>query len=70
MMTRWIREWVLLSILMVLGAGMLFIFWAIWPLLPARLPQVVLPSLSLDGALSILMLLAMVAGLGKLMSEK
>ena len=69
-MTRWIREWALLSMLMVLGAGMLFIFWAIWPLLPARLPEVVLPSLSLDGVLSILMLLAMIAGLGKLMGGK
>jgi hypothetical protein len=54
--------------LMVLGAGMLFVFWAIWPMLPARLPEVILPSLSLDGVVSILMLLAVVAGLGKLMA--
>ena len=67
-MTRWIREWFLLSTLMVLGAGMLFVFWAIWPMLPAQLPEIILPSLSLDGAISILMLLAMVAGLGKLMA--
>ena len=25
-MSRWIREWFLLSVLMVLGAGMLFVF--------------------------------------------
>ena len=42
-MTRWIREWFLLSMLMVLGAGMLFVFWAIWPMLPARLPEIILP---------------------------
>lgn len=69
-MTRWIREWVLLSMLVVLGAGMLFVFWAIWPLLPARLPEIVLPSLSLDGVISILMLLTVVAGLGKLMAGR
>ena len=67
-MARWIREWFLLSILMVLGAGMLFVFWAIWPILPTRLPEIVLPPLSLDGVVSVLMLLAMVAGLGKLMT--
>ena len=46
-MTRWIREWFFLSMLIVLGAGMLFVFWAIWPLLPTRLPSIMLPALSL-----------------------
>ena len=67
-MTRWIREWFLLSMLMVLCAGMLLVLWTIWPMLPARLPEIVLPSLSLDGVVSVLMLLAMVSGLGKLMA--
>ena len=67
-MTRWIREWVVLSMLIVFGAGLLFVFWAIWPLLPARLPEAVLPALSRDGVISILMLLAILAGLGKLMA--
>ena len=69
-MTRWIQEWFVLSVLIVLGAGMLFVFWAIWPLLPDRLPASILPTLNLEGTIAILMLLAMVAGFGKLMCEK
>ena len=69
-MTRWIQEWVILSVLMILGAGMLFVLWAIWPLLPARLPATILPTLSPEGLAAMLMLLVVVTGFGKLMCAK
>jgi hypothetical protein len=69
-MTRWIRDWFILSALVVMGAGMLFMFWAIWPLLPDRLPVVILPSLDLEGTVTILMLIVIVAGFGKLLRGK
>ena len=69
-MLRWMREWFIISTLLVLGAGMLFVLWTIWPLLPSRLPAIILPTLNLEGTVAILMLLAMVAGLGKLMCCK
>jgi hypothetical protein len=66
-MAKWISEWVMLSMLMVMGAGLLFVLWAIWPLLPARLPSEVINSLNVDGALAMLMLVVVVGGFGKLM---
>ncbi len=69
-MTRWIRDWFILSALVVMGAGMLFVFWAIWPLLPNRLPTILLPSLDLEGVIAILMLIIILAGFGKLMCSR
>ncbi|HOU15831.1 MAG TPA: hypothetical protein PKZ84_22225 [Anaerolineae bacterium] len=69
-MTRWIRDWFILSALVVMGAGMLFVFWAIWPLLPNRLPTVIFPTLDLEGVVAILMLIVILAGFGKLMCCK
>ena len=36
-MVRWIREWATLSALLILAMGMIFVFWAIWPLLPGQI---------------------------------
>ena len=69
-MAKWIGEWVMLSMLMVLGAGMLFILWAIWPLLPERLPAQVITSVNLEGALAMLMLVVVLGGFGKLMAGR
>ncbi len=69
-MTRWIRDWFIVSVLMMMGAAMLFMFWAIWPLLPDRLPAIILPTLDLEGIVSILMLMIILAGFGKLLCGK
>ncbi len=69
-MVRWIREWVILSVLAVLAVGTVFVLWVIWPLLPGRLPVIVLPALNLEGVVSILMLLVIIAGFGKLLCSK
>jgi hypothetical protein len=69
-MARWIREWFTLSALMVLGMGMLFMLWFIWPLLPTRLPAGTLASLNSEGLFAILMLFIIVVGFGKLMRGK
>jgi len=66
-MARWIREWFILSALVVMGAGMLFMFWTIWPLLPDRLPATIFPPLDLEGVAAILMLIVIIAGFGKLL---
>ncbi len=69
-MTRWIRDWFILSALVIMGAAMLFMFWAIWPLLPDRLPAVIFPSLDLEGTVAILILIIILAGFGKLLRGK
>ncbi len=69
-MTRWMAEWAIVSVLVALGAGLLFVLWAIWPLLPQRLPTEVLASLSLDGLLAMGILLILVLGFGKLVFGK
>lgn len=65
-MARWVREWFMLSALMILGMGMLLLFWAIWPLLPARLPAT-LAAIDPAGLLALLMLFVIGVGFGKLM---
>jgi len=67
-MTKWISEWVLLSMVLVVGAGLLFVLWAIWPLLPERLPVEVLTSLSAEGVIAMGMLLVVTLGFGKLVA--
>jgi hypothetical protein len=69
-MTKWISEWVMLSMVLVLGAGLLFVLWAIWPLLPERLPVEVLASLSTEGLMAMGMLLVVTLGFGKLVSAR
>jgi len=67
-MTKWISEWMLLSMVLVLGAGLLFVLWAVWPLLPGRLPAEVLTSLSTEGLMAMGMLLVVTLGFAKLVS--
>ena len=69
-MTKWISEWVMLSMVLVLGAGLLFVLWAIWPLLPERLPVEVLASLSTEGLMAMGMLLVVTLGFGRLVSAR
>ncbi len=69
-MVLWIQEWIILSMLTILATGTLFVLWVIWPLLPGRLPVIVLPALNLEGVVSILMLLVIIAGFGKLLCSK
>jgi hypothetical protein len=66
-MTKWLGEWLILSMLVVLMLGMVLIFWAVWPMLPERLPGQVALSLNLEGAAAMVMLLIVVVGFGKLM---
>ncbi|MBN1247410.1 MAG: hypothetical protein JXC32_07110 [Anaerolineae bacterium] len=69
-MTKWISEWVVFSMLLVLGGGLLFVLWAIWPMLPQRLPNQVLANLNVEGLLAMGTLLIFVLGFGKLVFAK
>lgn len=69
-MVRWIRDWFMLSALLVLGLGLAFVFWAIWPLLPGRLPAQLFTSLDSEGLFAILLLLIVLVGFGKLLGSK
>ncbi len=69
-MVRWIREWAMLSALLILAMGMIFVFWAIWPLLPGRLPLYLLSSLNPEGIFAMLLLTIVLVGFGKLMRSK
>lgn len=69
-MTRWIQEWIILSMLAILALGTVFVLWVIWPLLPGRLPATIFPTLDVEGVVSILMLLIIIAGFGKLLCSK
>ncbi len=66
-MLKWIREWFVLSAILVLGMVMLFMLWAIWPLLPTRLPPNVLNSLDFEGVFAIVLLIVVLLGFGKLL---
>ena len=65
-MSKWIGEWVMVSMLVALGAGLLFVMWAIWPLLPQRLPAEFLTKLNVEGLLAMGTLLILLLGFGKL----
>ena len=69
-MAKWIGEWVTFSMLIVLGMGLLFLFWAVWPLLPQRLPSEVLNTLNIEGMMAMGTLLIVVIGFGKLVFSK
>jgi len=56
--------------LAILAAGTVFVLWVIWPLLPGRLPVIILPALNPESVVSILMLLVIIAGFGKLLCSK
>jgi len=60
----------MLSMLAIIAVGTVFVLWVIWPLLPGRLPATLLPALDLEGVISILMLLVIIAGFGKLLCSK
>lgn len=69
-MAKWIGEWVIFSMLLVLGGGLIFMLWAIWPLLPQRVPSEVLANLNVEALLAMGTLLVMVLGFGKLVFAK
>ena len=69
-MVRWIGGWFTASMLIVLGLGLVFVFWAIWPLLPSRLPSSVAPTMSAEGIVAILVLIVILVGFGKLLCSK
>jgi len=69
-MVKWIREWLVLSTLAILGLGMVFMFWAIGPLLPMRFPSDVVLSLDFEGVLTMALFFVVVVGFGKLMCCK
>lgn len=69
-MAKWIGEWVTFSMLIVLGMGLLFLFWAVWPLIPQRLPSEVLSTLDVEGLMAMGTLLILVLGFGKLVFSK
>ena len=68
-LAKWISEWVLLSLMLVLGAGLLFVLCAVWSLLRERLPAEVLTPLSTEGVIAMGMLLVVTLGFGKLISS-
>jgi len=70
MLLKWVREWFILSTLLILGMGLIFVLWAIWPLLPNRLPAEVLASLDPEGVLAMGLLIVVTLGFGKLLTSK
>jgi hypothetical protein len=69
-MLSWVRDWLVLSTLVIMGLGMVFVLWVVWPLLPARVPAAALASFDLEAIGAILLLLVMFVGWGKLMCLK
>lgn len=68
-MARWVGEWMMLSMLLVLGMGLLLVFWTIWPLMSAQLPAAVL-SITPEGLLALLLLAVIGVGFGKLLAGR
>jgi len=66
-MSKWFAEWLVISFLMVLSAVLLFIIWAIWPLLTARLVALRALSPGPEGVAALALLMAVSVGFAKLM---
>ena len=69
-MARWIGEWVGQAMVFGVGAGLVFVLWAIWPMLPERLPVEVMASLSTEGLVAMGTLFVVALGFGKLVFAK
>jgi len=69
-MARWIGEWIGQAMVLAVGAGLVFVMWAIWPMLPERLPAQIAGSLSVEGTIALGMLLVISLGFGKLVFAK
>lgn len=66
-MAKTFGQWLMLSVIVVMAVGMLLILWAVWPLLPGRLPVALIGPINLEAGFAMLMLLVVVIGFGKLM---
>ncbi|MGC9357380.1 MAG: hypothetical protein ACP5GX_05925 [Anaerolineae bacterium] len=66
-MLKWVGEWVIVSLLLVLLLGMAFLVWVMWPLLLNRLAVVTPPVMDPQGIFALLMLLVVLAGFAKLL---
>jgi membrane-bound metal-dependent hydrolase YbcI (DUF457 family) len=66
-MFKWIREWFMLSAIIVLGMVTVFMLWAIWPLLSVRLSPEMMNTLNVEGIFAILLLITVLVGFGKLL---
>jgi uncharacterized SAM-binding protein YcdF (DUF218 family) len=66
-MLKWVGEWVLVSLLLVMVLGMAFLAWVMWPLLVNRMATPASPLLDPEGVLALVMLLVILVGFGKLL---
>ncbi|MFP4346252.1 MAG: hypothetical protein ACLFU8_16275 [Anaerolineales bacterium] len=66
-MLKWMAEWLVVSVFLILLLGMVLIFWSVWPLLLQQLTSPRMPALNAEGAFAILMLLVILVGFGKLL---
>ena len=66
-MLKWMAEWFMVSVLLILLLGMVLVVWSIGPLLLQQLASPRMPVLNAEGAFAILMLLVILVGFGKLL---
>jgi len=69
-MAKWIGQWIVQAAVFAVGAGLVFVLWAIWPMLPDRLPVEIVSSMSVEGMIAIGTLLAVSLGFGRLVFAK
>jgi hypothetical protein len=66
-MLKWVAEWFMISVLLILLLGTVLVLWSVWPLLLQQLTAPRMPVLNAEGAFAILMLLVILVGFGKLL---
>ncbi len=65
-MLKWMAEWFVISVLLILLLGTVLVVWSVWPLLQQQLAAPRMPVPNAEGAFAILMLLVILVGFGKL----
>ena len=68
-MSRWIMEWLTVSIFGVFGVSLVFVFSTLWSLIPAHIAQTGLGSLDTEGKAALILLFVIGVGCVKLFSN-
>ncbi|MDF1515926.1 MAG: hypothetical protein P1S60_19110 [Anaerolineae bacterium] len=68
-MTKWLMEWLTLSIIGVFGIGALMVLSTVWSLIPERISESGLGALDTEGKFALLLLFVIGVGCVKLFSK-
>ena len=68
-MTRWIMEWLTISVIGFFGVGAMMVFSTVWSIIPDRIAATNLGALDTEGKFALVLLFVIVVGCVKLFSK-